>query len=73
MINEIVVKIKHDKKLYNYLKYHSYWYKILTNNPEKLKDMIKEMKVELKETFEDKLSNINNKMKYIGTIIELLS
>ena len=73
MINDIVARVRQDSKLYNYLKYHSYWYKILTNNPEKLKDMIKEMRVELKETFEDKLSDINNKMKYIGTIIELLS
>ena len=73
MINEIIIEVKKDQKLYNYLKYHSYWYNIITDNPDKLKDMIREMKKELKETFEDKLSNINNKIKYINSLIELLS
>ena len=73
MINEIIFRIKQDRKLYEYLKYHSYWYRILYYNPEKIKDMIKEMKKELKETFEDKLSDLNNKMKYIGSLIDLLS
>jgi len=73
MINKTIIRIKQDKKLYTYLKYHSYWYNIITDNPEKIKDMIKEMKVELKETFEDKLSNVNNKMKYINSLIDLLS
>ena len=73
MINEIIFRIKQDKKLYEFLKYHSYWYKILTYHPEKIKDMIKEMKREYKETFEDKLTDLNSKMKYLNTLIDLLS
>ena len=73
MINDIIFRIKQDKKLYEYLKYHSYWYKILTYTPEKIKDFIKEMKKELRETTEDKLADLNNKIKYIGSLIDLLS
>lgn len=73
MINEVILNIKQDKKLYEYLKYHSYWYKILTYSPEMIKDMIKEMKIELKDTFEDKLIDLNNKMKYVSSLISLLS
>ena len=73
MINDIVVRVRQDPKLYNYLKYHSYWYKILTNNPKMIKDMVKEMKKELKETLEDKLNDLNKKMKYINSLIDLLS
>ncbi len=73
MINEIIFKIKQDKKLYNYLKYHSYWYNKLTYNPEKIKDMIKEMKKEYKETAEDKLIDLNKKIKYLNNIIDLLN
>ena len=73
MINDIIFRIKQDKKLYEYLKYHSHWYKILAYNPEKIKDMIKEMKKEYKETFEDKLTDLNSKIKYLNSIIDLLS
>ncbi len=73
MINEAILKVKEDRKLYNYLKYHSYWYNIITENPERIKDMIKEMKKELKETFEDKLSDINNKISFIRSLVELTS
>ena len=73
MINEVIFIIKQDEKLYEYLKYHSYWYNILICDPDKLKDMVKEMKKEYKETFEDKLNDLNNKMKYLNTFIDLLS
>lgn len=73
MINEIIFKIKQDKKIYNYLKYHSYWYNIITENPDKIKEMIKEMKKEYKDTLEDKLSDLNKKMKYLNSLIDLLS
>ena len=73
MINEVVFRVKQDKKLYNYLKYHSYWYNIITDNPDKVKDMIKEMKKEYKETFEDKLTDLNSKIKYLNSLFELMS
>ena len=73
MINEEIFKIKQDKALYEYLKYHSYWYKIITRDNTKVKDMIEEMKIELKQTPEDKIMELNKKIQFLGTFIELLS
>ena len=71
MINEIIFRIKQDKKLYIYLKYHSYWYYILTYDNEKINEMIKEMKIELKETIKTLgVFNVNVKLfeGIIGTL-----
>ncbi len=72
MINYIIVEIKKDNKLYNYLKYHSYWYYILTYEPQRIKDMIKEMKEELNETTEKKLEDLNKKINFIGNLFDIL-
>ena len=72
MINDIIFEIKNDKKLYNYLKYHSYWYYELTYNPSIVKEMIKEMKEELKETVEDKIEDFSKKITFIENIIDIL-
>ena len=73
MINDLIFRIKQDKKLYSYLKYHSYWYEILTLNPEYFKDMIKEMKIELKETVEDKIDKITHNIEMISSLLEVIS
>lgn len=72
MINNIIVYIKQDSKLYEYLKYHSYWIERLTYDEYKIKDMIKDMKVELKDTVEDKLYVLNNRIKLFNEILELM-
>lgn len=72
MINNIIVYIKQDPKLYEYLKYHSYWIERLTYDEYKIKDMIKDMKVELKDTVEDKLYVLNNRIKLFNEILELM-
>lgn len=72
MINEAVFYIKQDKVLYEYLKYHSYWYKIISRDSNRIKDMIKEMKIELKQTPEDKINDLTKKIELMGSIIDLL-
>ena len=72
MINEVIYYIKQDKKIYEYLKYHSYWYKILIDNPDRIKDLIKEMRIELHDTVEDKLNNLNDKIKLLQTMFNLI-
>ena len=73
MINNIIFFIKQDYKLYNYLKYHSYLYEILYYNEDKIKDMIKEMKHEYKETIEDKLIDFKKKIEFLSSVIDLVS
>lgn len=72
MINETILKIKQNPMLYHYLKYHSYWYKVLMRNPTMLKDMIEDMKEEYKLTPKDKIESINQKMQMISSLLEVL-
>ena len=72
MINELMLKIKQDKLLYLYLKYHSYWYEELILDNTKIDLMIKEMKKELKLNPEDKLKDLKGKIDLFSSIIEVL-
>ena len=73
MINDEIINIKQDKPLYEYLKYHSYWYKEIKRDGKKLNDMIKEMKIELKQTTSDKIIDLNKKIEFLSSLMELLS
>ena len=73
MINDIIYKVKQDRKLYEYLKYHSYWYSILTYDPNSIKQMINEMKKELRDTVEDKIEDFTKKIEMISSLLEVLS
>ena len=73
MINDLMYKIRNDKVLYNYLKYHSYWYTRLILNEQSIKAMINEMKKEYKITTEDKLKDLNDKLETISSLLEVLS
>ena len=73
MINESLLRIRNDEVLYNYLKYHSYWYIEIFKDKNKIEEMIKEMKKELKMTAEDKLEDLRKKMETFSQIMEILS
>ena len=70
---DIVYKIRMDKNLDNYIKYHSYWYKELLRNPEKIKDMEEEMKKEYKLTTSDKIEQFGNKLQMIRTFMDIFN
>ena len=72
MISEVILQIKRDKTLYNYLKYHSKWYEILKDSPYMVKELIKEMKKELKMNTEDKLSDLSTKIEMVRAFLEVL-
>ena len=73
MINENIYIVRQDQKLYNYLKYHSYWYDLLTFNSDYLKQMNKEMKIETKDTVEDKIIDFTKKLELLSSLLEVLS
>ena len=73
MINETMLKIKGDSLLYSYLKYHSYWYIEILLDENKLEEMIKEMKKELKLTPEDKLEDLSKNLELFSSIMGILS
>jgi len=71
MIN-VIFYIKNDQVLYNYLKYHSYWYKILIRNPNLLDKMIEEMKIEYKLTMKDKIEDLGERIGLINSLLSVL-
>ncbi len=73
MINDIFFKIKQNPLLYEYLKYHSYWYEIILNNESSIDNMIDEMKKELKLTAADKLDDLKNKIELISSFLSIIN
>ena len=69
---DILYKIRQDKNMYMYLKYHSYWYKILKRDPTMVKIMEKEMKKEFKLTTSDKMNDIYKKMELFNAFLNML-
>ena len=73
MINETIFKIKQNRMLYHYLKYHSYWYKRIFRDPTSVDQMINEMKEEYKLTPQDKIETICKKMNMVSSLLEVFS
>ncbi len=71
MINGIMIYIKSDNMLYEYLKYHSYWYKKIYRNENVLRELISEMKEEYKLTTKDKIEDMSNKITMVRNLLEI--
>lgn len=61
--------IRTDPKYITYLRDNSNWYKVLNRNPDKLKDMIDEMKERYSLRPSDKISNIINTFDLISSFM----
>lgn len=72
MRTDILLRIRGNPNLYNYIKYHSYWYKELIRNPNSISIIENEMKKEYKLTAGDRLNRINERVKMIRTFLEVL-
>lgn len=71
MINETIFMIRQNPMAYQYLKYHSYWYKILLRDKNRLKDMIEEMRQEYKLTTKDKMEVIGERVNMVRSLLEV--
>lgn len=71
MINETILKIRENPLLYQYLKYHSYWYKILLRDNIRVNEMISKMKEEYKITTKDKIDMVGQKINMIRSLLEV--
>ena len=71
MINETILKIRENPLLYQYLKYHSYWYKILLRDNNRVNEMISKMKEEYKITTKDKVDMVGQKINMIRSLLEV--
>lgn len=63
-------KLKEDEKYLKYLRDNSYYYKILNRDPNKINDMINEMKEKYGLRFTDKLDNISNVIDILSLLNE---
>lgn len=62
--------IKSDKNCQKYLRENSHWYKTLNREPEKITDMINEMKERYGLRPTDKISNIVNTFSLISKFMD---
>ncbi len=69
---DTLFKIRQNPNLYQYLKYNSYWYKLLNRDPILIKEMEELMKKEYKLTAMDKINNFSQKIDTINTFLDIL-
>lgn len=68
----IIYKIKQDKKHYNYLRMHSYWYKILNRNPKNYKDFIDAYKKYNRNVTTNKVNDTINNIDMVTNILKII-
>lgn len=69
----ILYKIKQEKKHYDYLRTHSYWYKYLNRNPNNYNEFIKEYKKYNRITTTNKFNNTISNIDMVTTILKTLN
>ena len=65
----IIYKIKENKKQYDYLRTHSYWYKLLNRDPKNYKEFLLSFK---KYDRSVKTNKINDTINNIDTLTNIL-
>lgn len=68
----VLYNIKKEKKYYDYLRSHSYWYKYLNRNPENFKNFIDAYKKYNRETTSNKVSDTINNIDMVANILKIL-
>ena len=68
----VMYKIKSDKKHYDYLRTHSYWYKYLNRDPNNYKEFISNYKKYSRETKTNKFSDTINSIDMVANILKTL-
>ncbi len=73
MVYEVTSKLYNNPVYLEYLRYHPNWYVILDKNPSSYSDFEKEVKVNLKLTTADKISNLQKQVEFINGLIKYLN
>ena len=71
---ETKIKILLDSNIYykTYIRYNSYWYKILNRDPNMLDNFIKEVKEKYKLRTTDKINDVIDKMNMLSKFINIM-
>ncbi len=73
MIKEVTDKLYSNDIYLNYLRFHPKWYMILERYPESFSEFEKEVKVNLKLTFNDKLNNFKKQVDFVSGLMKYLN
>jgi len=68
----VLNKIKSNKKHYDFLRSHSYWYKYLNRNPDNFKKFLSEYKKYSRETTTNKVNDTINNIDMVTNILKVL-
>ena len=68
----IIYEIKRDKKHYNYLRTHSYWYKFLNRDPNNYKEFISAYKKYNRNATTNKVNDTINNIDMVTNILKVL-
>lgn len=68
----VLNKIRSNKKHYDFLRSHSYWYKYLNRNPNNLKNFLSEYKKYSRETTTNKVNDTINNIDMVTNILKVL-
>ena len=69
---DVQFNLKRDPNYIKFLRENSYWYKILTRDPNMFKEFVKEMKVKYKLRTIDKINNALTTVEMIEAIISTM-
>ncbi len=67
-----LIELKKDKKMWDLLKYNSYWIKNLNRNPDNIKLYKENMKVKYKLRVTDKINDFVDNMDIISNVLQVL-
>ena len=67
-----LIELKKDKKMWDLLKYNSYWIKNLNRNPDNIKLYKENMKVKYKLRMTDKINDFVDNMDIISNVLQVL-
>lgn len=68
----LLMKMKSDKKMYEYLLKHSYWYRLLNRNPDNFNDFQKEYKKYNRENNLGKINDAIDNAELISNVIKIM-
>lgn len=69
---DLMYKIKSNKKHYDYLRTHSYWYKYLNRNSSHYKDFLDSYKKYSREVNTKKVNDTINNIDMVANILKVL-
>ena len=73
MIKEVTDKLYSNDVYLNYLRFNPKWYMVLDRYPESFTEFEREVKINLKMTFNDKLNNFKKQVDFVSGLMKYIN